>query len=247
MPLPTPVLITLPQINAEPVINGLGKKGFTAKHFPVFSIQWLPVAPNIEPQFIVVTSPNAVTGALNSKLALPREAHCRYLAVGKASAQALQQAGIEQVSYPAKAGSDGLVELDAFKQCAEQRGWLITGQGGRELIEQQAAAMGASLERVNCYRRQTNHDPKALAQALAEPTPQLAVATSTQALDKLKHMADADCQASLERCHWLVSSPRIATKLTMLWPNAAYTTFTGHQADDIIAACQGWLAAQNPE
>lgn len=247
MSLPTPVLITLPANNFATLADGLAAQHFEARHCPIFRINWLEAKPQTTPQFVIATSPNAVAGALKSGLRLPDSTQCRYLAVGQATAKALQQAGITNVSYPKPAGSDGLTALAEFQQCQQQTGWLLTGEGGRPLIEQQAASIGASLERLNYYQRQPIDDLNRLKTALAKPRPPLAVATSMQALDKLKHMADADCQTTLADCHWLVSSTRIAENLTTLWPRASYTQFDGHQANDIIAACQQWRQKTNSE
>lgn len=233
------VFVTQPEINAGGLVAELQAKGFEVRHYPVFSIKWLNPTPRLEPQFVIATSPNAVTGALKASLQLP-QSHCQYFAVGRASAQALNQAGIKAVSYPEQAGSDGLVLMPNFKQLAGQHGWLLTGEGGRALIEQQLNSLNAALERVNCYQRQASNQLDKLQHALQSPAPTVAIATSKQTLDNLEHMADAESRKKLAQCHWLVSSERIAAQLLSIWPEARYSLATGPEPEALLAACQAW-------
>lgn len=231
------VLVTQPVTNAGRFIDALQSADFEVRHYPVFSIEWLKPKPQQIPQFVIVTSPNAVTGALKAGLHLPQN-DCQYFAVGRASAQALDAAGINTVIHPSEAGSDGLVSMPAFTQLAEQSGWLLTGEGGRALIEQQLSGLNAQLERVNCYRRQACNQLHNLQRALQPPEPQWAIATSIQTLDNLNDMADAESRKTLAQCHWFVSSERIAKRLLTLWPQARYSLTTGPQPEALLAACQ---------
>lgn len=233
------VLVTQPKINAAGLISALQAQHFEVRHYPAFSIEWLKAKPQTTPQFVITTSPNAVTGALKSGIKLP-QGNCQYFAVGQASAQALKSAGIKNVIYPEQAGSDGLVTLPAFEQLNGQTGWLLTGEGGRALIEEQLHKLDAQLERVNSYRRQAFNRLDNLQQALQPPAPQCAIATSKQTLDNLQDMADAESQITLGKCHWFVSSKRIAQRLLSLWPEASYSLTSGPQPEALLAACQAW-------
>lgn len=100
---------------------------------------------------IVVTSPNAVRHA--TRLArLPRTRE--WVAVGAASAAALRRLGIARVVTPPRADSEGLL---AMPQLSGLRGagavGLLTGRGGRGLLQPALEARGVTVQRADVYAR----------------------------------------------------------------------------------------------
>ncbi len=240
------VFVCSPQARGEALCASLAEAGFSSRHYPAFSIEWLPaVAPTKTADCIIVTSPNAVIGAQRSGLALPKNQ--LYCAVGKGSTQALLDAEIPaaQIQTAATPGSEGLLALSALQPKQAIHAWLLTGEGGRGLLEQVLPTRKIDFSRIASYRRLANQDAAALKQCFAEPDPILAIASSAEALDNLAAISDAATSAKLENCHWLVSSPRLGERLNQHWPTASFTLSKGPDTESFVAACQAWQQEQH--
>ena len=99
----------------------------------------------------VVTSPNAVRCA--ARMADLGDFGGLALAVGPGTRSALQRAGVRRVLMPEGAHrSEGLLALDPLRAAPEL--FLLTGEGGRGLLDRDLAARGTRVRRVNLYRRQ---------------------------------------------------------------------------------------------
>lgn len=233
------VFVSQPQAYADRLIPMLTAKGFSTRHYPAFTIEFIQATPPINnPNFVIVTSPQAVNAAIKAGIALPKNA--RYFAVGQRSAQALNAADINDVITADNAGSEDLLQHPSFKQLESQYGWLLTGEGGRGLLDKELSTRQLAFERVETYRRRARNQANELSQQLSPP-PELAIATSTETLDNLVAISDADSLAALAQCHWLVSSPRIAKSLQKYWPDIGFTVTKGAHADALVAACNSWI------
>ena len=99
----------------------------------------------------VVTSPNAVRCA--ARIADLGGFGGLALAVGPGTRRALQRAGVRSVRTPERAyRSEGLLELDELRAAPEL--FLLTGEGGRGLLDRELAARGTRVHRVDLYRRE---------------------------------------------------------------------------------------------
>jgi uroporphyrinogen-III synthase len=79
----------------------------------------------------------------------------RIATIGEGTAQALQKKGIESVVFPAHDWtSEGLLDLDFFKEVKQQKILLVRGEGGRELLAETLIARGAHVDHLPVYRRQ---------------------------------------------------------------------------------------------
>lgn len=238
MQAPAIVLVTQTALTAAPLIQMLQGEGLQACHCPAFEIAYRPAKqPQAVPSFVLVTSPNAVVGAQKANLKLTNTA--AYFAVGKGSAAALQHVGIEQIYTAQPASSEGLLDIPELRQLAPSNGWLLTGVGGRGLLDNALPALGLNITRIETYHRQACLETSALTAAL-KPTPHLVIATSSETLDNLARISDAASSVVLGQCHWLVSSARIAQRLQNHWPQASYTITTGPDAAALVSACKTW-------
>lgn len=188
------LLVTRPTILAAPLVARLTALGGTVTAAPL--LRTVPVAPDLAAQAaigdldrfdtVIVTSRAAVAHGL--PLLADRwpqwPAGQRWVAVGAGTAQALADWQLHAEFPPQEATSEGVLALLGDVRGA--RILLLTGVGGRGLLDSALAASGAQLVRLSCYRREA--DPAAGA-ALAHfaqcPPPRAALVTSSEALQNL--------------------------------------------------------------
>lgn len=75
-----------------------------------------------------------------------------WFSVGPGTAEALKQCGVV-ASFPALAGSEGLLALSGLQDVADKQVLIVRGAGGRELLGQSLGASGASVTYLETYRR----------------------------------------------------------------------------------------------
>jgi uroporphyrinogen-III synthase len=75
-----------------------------------------------------------------------------WFSVGSGTAEALKQYGVI-ASFPALAGSEGLLALPGLQEVAGKQVLIVRGAGGRELLGQSLGASGASVTYLEAYRR----------------------------------------------------------------------------------------------
>ncbi|MFZ5723604.1 MAG: uroporphyrinogen-III synthase [Pseudomonadota bacterium] len=192
------VLVTRPAGVADSLCAALTDAGAIVHRAPVLAIEALPettaaraLAQDLDRfDVVIVTSRHAVQFGVD-RLAeyWPQwPAGVCWLAVGRATAAALAVRGITAAA-PDDARSEGLLALPQLNDIAGRRVLLLTGEGGRGLLEQALTARGARLERLAAYRRTENAEAgRALAawRALPVPAAQRAVlVTSGDALQNL--------------------------------------------------------------
>ncbi|NCF45348.1 MAG: hypothetical protein GWP70_11090, partial [Proteobacteria bacterium] len=123
---------------------------------PVTRIEFLPLAqplPATAPDLLIALSQHAVAAYLADHYQAAHSAALT-LAIGPATAAGLMEHGGFEIRQPTRASSEGLLampELVGLK--AEQTVWLLTGQGGRDLVAS-ALAQRCKLQRLDLYRRQ---------------------------------------------------------------------------------------------
>jgi uroporphyrinogen-III synthase len=121
------------------------------------------------------------------------------IAIGSATAKALSELGIASMLPTSNQDSEGLLELPALQDPAQHRYALITGEGGRELIEQTLSTRGAPIERIEVYRRVSlPHAPATISAALAEVD--VVMVTNGESLARLHELTpDTDRPRLLSR------------------------------------------------
>lgn len=155
----------------------------------------------------IFTSPQAVRHA--AALRDLAELTGTVLAVGPGTAAALQAEGLEGVVFPDHAhNSEGLLALAELRDCRSVA--LVSGRGGRGLIEAELRDRGCDLQRIDVYERRPRRLPAAQRNRLLQlPAPVVWMLSSLDALDAWQ----ADRELAAASCDWhvLVASPRLAT------------------------------------
>jgi uroporphyrinogen-III synthase len=146
----------------------------------------------------VFISRNAVDKTIELLQPRPLPPAVPWLAIGRATADALEQNGYAVALMPDRDfSSEGLLALPELQHVAGRRIAIIRGAGGRELLAASLRARGADIEYLETYRRIL--PPAAapeLREILARQTPDLVIATSTLILDNLLEMS-GDCRGLL--------------------------------------------------
>jgi uroporphyrinogen-III synthase len=102
----------------------------------------------------VFVSRNAVRCALDLLGGAPWPAGLKVAAVGQGSRAELEKRGFAHVIAPAEqSDSEALLALPELAAPCGRRIVIFRGEGGRELLGQELAARGASVEHAACYRR----------------------------------------------------------------------------------------------
>lgn len=195
------VLVTRPAGDADALMARLPELGASAVHAPLMVIAPLPppdeeagiIADLDRIDFVIVTSRNAV------RHGMPRLADRwpqwpvgqQWIAIGRATARALDAFGI-RAGTPADERSEGLLALPALQDVAGRRILLLSGEGGRGMIEQSFAARGVHVTRLDVYRRNANPEAAPLVDDfLLRPPPRAALVSSGEALHNLLALAPA--------------------------------------------------------
>ncbi len=154
----------------------------------------------------VFSSPNAVTCA--ARLQPLATAHA--IAVGAGTAAALRRHGIANVIAPDRMDSEGVLDLAELQAVASQRIGLVSGDGGRGLIERSLRERGADIVRADVYRRDVaKFSPAALRRFDALPAATALFITSAEALDAALGQLDGERRAKLLAMHAIVASERL--------------------------------------
>jgi uroporphyrinogen-III synthase len=158
---------------------------------------------------VLFTSPNAVRAAA-ALLPLARGLDQVWIAVGSGTAAALRKAGIEEVDFPSRMDSEGLLALPSLQALAGTRVGLVTAPEGRETLSPALRQRGAEVLRADVYAR----EPIALsAQALRKlrtlDAPAALALSSGGALKQLLRSAPADLLQRLRSQPVVAASARL--------------------------------------
>jgi uroporphyrinogen-III synthase/uncharacterized protein HemX len=207
------VLVTRPAEQADTLCRLIERHGGRAIRLPMQAIeptrQAAAAAAQLQQQrealAWIFTSVNAVRYArgLDAGVWPP----C--IAIGPATASALEQAGIVDVRTPAQRhDSEAVLALDVLQDVADRSIVIVTGEGGRDALEQGLAARGAQVSRVEVYRRVAlPHTAEALTDAVVGAD--AAVITNGEALRLLFARVDDDARLRLLHLQLVVPSRRV--------------------------------------
>ena len=158
------VLVTRPAHQSTFLVESILSAGGKPILFPVIEIidikDLTPVINLInrlnEFDWAIFVSPNAVNKAMNliiQQRLLPP--HLKIAAIGKSTANALKQYGINQVLTPSERfDSEGLLEQQELQNICGKRIVIFRGNGGRKLLGTTLTQRGAILEYGECYQRE---------------------------------------------------------------------------------------------
>jgi uroporphyrinogen-III synthase len=185
----------------------------------------------------VFVSPSAVDKALaviRARRAWP--AGLKAATVGPGSERALRRHGVAEVIVPAaRFDSEALLEQPELADVAGRRVVVFRGDGGRELLGDTLRRRGATVDYVECYRRdRPNIDVGPLLRAWDRGEVDAVTIGSSEALHSLFGLFGAGEQHRLQRAALFAPHPRIAAAARALGCERVIETAPGD--DGIVAA-----------
>jgi len=214
------VLLTRTCSGNGPLANSLAKQGFVVRELPLFGIQLLPEAPeqratlmNIDLFHAVISTSKHASQALVERLdefwpQLP--VGIKWYAMGSASAQPLESAGLE-VRLPLQGNtSEDLLARKDLQELNQCKCLLAKGIGGRDLIAKTLSVRGVQVESIELYQRvPVEHTETELQDCLQIWQPDQIVLLSAEALHRLWSLS-AKIGYSWQSTTLVVPSARIA-------------------------------------
>lgn len=142
------------------------------------------------------------------------------IAIGDASAQALNAYGISAHHIPAMADSEHLLALPCLQSLNEQSILLVKGEGGRPLIEQELLKKKAQVLALPVYQRILPTLPLGFTHSLwRDDAVDIILLTSEQSMHHLFALFSPDAHAWLRSKPCFVISERLAHIATSLGIN----------------------------
>lgn len=150
------VLVTRPREQAGPLAQAILDCGGLVELLPLLEIEpavndrdsrKLQQAGNYDDLLFV--SPNAVRHAVG----LLATNDARIIAIGKATAELLEQSGIRVDLAPDRSTSESLLQDDRLGRVAGRRILIVRGEGGREHLARTLRESGATAEYAEVYKR----------------------------------------------------------------------------------------------
>lgn len=159
--------------------------------------------------FTIFTSPAAVRFA--RRLGAKRGA-ARTLAPGAGTLRALQRAGFAAALAPARADSEGLLDLPALRNVTGKRVGIVGAPGGRGLLDRELGRRGAHVMHAYVYRRVPARLDRRHADALRRvaATPLFVLLSSAEALANILAALPETARLALLDGTAVVSSERLA-------------------------------------
>ena len=145
-----------------------------------------------------------------------------HIAVGQATARALERAGCFPVHAPAQQNdSEAVLTLPVWQRLPPHAGIvIIRGQGGREHLAQALRQRGFVVQYAECYQR----IPQSLNwQTFQAAAPRAAWITSSELAQELFTQCPQAFRQNLKSLLYFTQHPRIAQTLTALGANHVHT------------------------
>ena len=189
----------------------------------------------------VFVSANAVEYGVGDTAQWPPRLMC--FAPGPGTAAALAAVGVSDVQIPVTSmDSEGLLALPELESVAGKRIIIFRGSGGREHLGNTLAQRGASVEYVECYRRaRPTAGVQGLVDAWREGRVDAVTVTSSEGLDNLWSLLDADGRAHLAATPVFAPHSRIAEHARSL--GMARVILTDAADAGLLAALLEYFAA----
>jgi uroporphyrinogen-III synthase len=247
------VLVTRPEQQAMPLCRLLETEGASTLRFPVIDIKgtgdWRGLAARLgaleDFDVIIFTSANAVR--FGAPL-LGQKRDLELVAIGPATARALNQAGYRVAAQPAgNMDSESLLEHPRLEYMAGRRALIVKGIGGRGLLEQELARRGAAVVTADVYERvPVSPAPAALAallESFGAGAVRVITATSLEIAARLLEVATPALRAEFEQVHWLIPGDRIGAGVRARGLSAPLLRAESAEDHDLVAALVRWRAS----
>jgi uroporphyrinogen-III synthase len=215
------VLITRPAHQAENLSCLIEQHGGIAVRLPAMAIIECPdltaiqklLAQLDEFQWLIFVSANAVNFALKANGGkIPEfKQKPRCVAIGKATANALESAGLTVDLLPEQDyNSEALLALPEMQAIQGQQVLIVRGEGGREHLADTLRARGAKVNYLNVYKRIIPSNNNAdIIELLAQQKLDVITATSGEILQNLLIMLGAEHHRQLFTLPLVVVSDRV--------------------------------------
>ncbi|ARG96547.1 uroporphyrinogen-III synthase [Legionella micdadei] len=219
------VLNTRPLTQGKSLSQAINAAGGIAIDCPALSIEptdisWLKTLPDLhQVDKAIFISGNAVeycfTALEKTQLLWPPT--IQVIAVGQATAMALQQHQIEVSFVPQIANSEHLLELGVLQQIKHETILLFKGEDGRPLIADTLIARGANLLIFNVYKRlMPIANSEQIHSLWHNRAVDIILFTSQQAINNTFLLFGDDKQAWLRSIPCIVISERLAKEAALL-------------------------------
>ena len=212
------VVVTRPERQAGRFMQLLHEAGAASVACPTLAIEPITLdaaararlAPD-DYDWVIYTSANAVEQALEQ---LPRPTRARIAAVGRATARALRDQGLEVHATPAQvSNSEGLLAATELADVRGLRILVLKGVGGRDALRETLSRRGADVTLGEVYNRTVAMPSPGtledLQRACATGLAVIAV-TSVEVLDALLDLAPETRIARLRDAPLLLPGERVA-------------------------------------
>ncbi len=149
------VIITRPKPRANELIQLFERKNIPVIYFPTFRIEAIhPLSFDLRAlpadSLVIFTSQNAVENSL-PYLSLNDKS---VISIGSATSQLLASHNIKVTAEAEKPfSSESLLKLPLLKNVRNKKIFIISGEGGRDYLENFLNAQGAIVEKIAVYRR----------------------------------------------------------------------------------------------
>jgi uroporphyrinogen-III synthase len=246
------VLVTRPELQAMPLCRLLESLGASTLRLPAIEIKALESRRALAEQLgalqnfdvILFTSANAVRYGVSF---LDQKRDLTLAALGPATSRALNQAGYRVAIQPESFDSEGLLSHSGLERVAGRRILIITGVGGRDLLQLELTRRGATVVCAEVYERVSATLSAAALEAVQERFTrgelQVVTATSLDIGAALLKLAPFELRREFERAHWLVPGERVASGLRELGLEAPLLKADSAEDQDLVAALIRWRSS----
>jgi uroporphyrinogen-III synthase len=251
------VLVTRPEQQAMPLCRLLEAQGASTLRLPAIEIKAAGDRRETLPRLgalrtfdvIIFTSANAVRFGASL---LDQQRDLTLVAIGPATARALNQAGYRVAGAPAvppRGGfdSEALLTHPKLDRPAGRRILIVTGSNGRPFLEQELTRRGAQVVTAEVYRRvPATPSPTVLASlvdSFTEGAVQVITATSLEIAGSLLGLATPALRSEFERAHWLVPGERVAAGVRELGLTAPLLSAASAEDQDLVSALVRWRSS----
>ncbi|WP_223480913.1 MULTISPECIES: uroporphyrinogen-III synthase [unclassified Pseudomonas] len=216
------LLLTRPADESAALSAVLAEVGIFSSSLPLLEIEPIPASATMRLVIqdldrycavIVVSKPAARIAVDLVDQYWPQAPRLKWFSVGAATAQILDEHGLD-VSFPAEGDdSEALLELASLREAVEQpdpRVLILRGEGGRELLAERLRELGASVDYLELYRRKLpQYPPATLPERIKAERLNGLVVSSGQGFEHLYQLA-GDAWPQLAQLPLFVPSPRVA-------------------------------------
>ncbi len=247
------VVVTRPANQAIGLVAAIQEKGGHAIKWPALRIEPIKESDQTRQHIsalriydhIIFISVNAVNHGLRAiadhELDLK---DMSVFAVGKTTAKALEDAGIENVHIPEIASSEGLLAMPAFSNDAVlgKRYLIFRGIGGNEKLAEGLNQRGAeAVDYAEVYQRQSaNSDPVILESHWQRKQLDLILVTSVAGLDNLFAILGTANKKQLCSTPLLTVSDRVAEYAHKIGFTQEVLIANSARDEDIVTTMQSW-------